>query len=667
MRALRFVAVAAALALLTGLAPAADRPAPAGHYQNFRVAIYVTVRSTKRLADPAFAEHDFDRAMRQTRFDKVYLEAYRDGVFATDAEIDAAKKFLESKGVIVSGGITLAKGGQGGQFGTFDYENPDDRAECQRAVETAARHFDEVILDDFFFYTSKSDADIAAKGARSWTQYRLDTMREVAQDLVLKPARAVNPRIRMIIKYPNWYEHFQGLGYDLDREAKMFDAIYTGTETRDPVITDQLLQQYESYEIVRYFDNVRPGANGGGWVDTFNTRYVDRYAEQLWDTMLAKAPEIVLFNWGPMAEDEPVVPGDRAAWANRPTSFDWKAMLGSYRGSGPADRGPGWGQVAGYSLSLIDKVVGKLGNPIGIVSYKPFQSSGEDFLQNYLGNIGLPIEMTPDFPASAGTILLTQSAAFDPDIVAKMKAALAAGRRIVITSGFLKAMQGRGIEDIVEWQDTGRVAAVHDFINGFGAGSGESLNDPGRDNPAILFPEIRFYTNDSWPIIRGAASAKGFPIVLMNRYSQGIVYLLNVPENIGDLYNLPQGVTTQIKRYLQQDFPVRIESQSRVALFAYDNNTFVVESFLPQETDVKIVVAGEGRQLRNLLTGAVLKALPAPRAAVQGRFYRGAVQGTAETDFTTKIEPHSYLVFGVEAATARTAASTPAPSRKPRR
>ena len=36
-----------------------------------------------------------------------------------------------------------------------------------------------------------------------------------------------------------------------------------------------------------------------------------------------------------------------------------------------------------------------LGAPIGIASYKPYQSKGEDFLQNYLGNIGLPVEMTP--------------------------------------------------------------------------------------------------------------------------------------------------------------------------------------------------------------------------------------------------------------------------------
>ena len=184
---------------------------------------------------------------------------------ATDAELETVKREFQAKGIETSGGVTLAAGGSGGQFGTFDYENPADRAECERAVRLIARHFDEVILDDFFFYTSKSDADIAAKGNRSWTEYRVDKMREASRDLVLRPAKQENPRVRVIIKYPNWYEHFQGLGYDLAEQPKMFDAIYTGTETRDPEITDQLLQQYESYEIYRYFSNVRPGANLGGW------------------------------------------------------------------------------------------------------------------------------------------------------------------------------------------------------------------------------------------------------------------------------------------------------------------------------------------------------------------------------------------------------------------
>ncbi len=223
--------------LLALLLPPLAHPEPAraqGRYRSFSVAIYVTVAQTHRLADPATFAREFDRISSQLRFDKVYVEDYRNRDFATDQELEAVKKAFAARGIRVSGGVTLAAGGQGGQFGTFDYESPADRAECQRAVELAARHFDEVILDDFFFYTSKSDADIAAKGSRSWTQYRLDTMREAARTLVLAPARRVNPKVKLIIKYPNWYEHFQGLGYDLDQEAHAFDAIYTGTRPATP-------------------------------------------------------------------------------------------------------------------------------------------------------------------------------------------------------------------------------------------------------------------------------------------------------------------------------------------------------------------------------------------------------------------------------------------------
>ena len=212
-----FASLLACLAPAQAMAPA---PAPRGHYQNFHVAIYVVVGSTRRLADRAVFDQEFARAMRQAPFDKVYLEVYRDRNFATDQEIQAVKSYFTERGVAVAGGVTPAAGGQGGQFGTFDYEIPADVAECRRAVELAARHFDEVILDDFFFYTSKSDADIAARGRRSWTQYRLDTMRRASRECVLDPARRANPNVRVIIKYPNWYEHFQGTGYDLERQAR---------------------------------------------------------------------------------------------------------------------------------------------------------------------------------------------------------------------------------------------------------------------------------------------------------------------------------------------------------------------------------------------------------------------------------------------------------------
>ena len=125
-----------------------------GHYKNFKTAIYIVVNATNSFSDPQRLQQEFDRTMAQVKFDKVYLEVYRDKTFADESKLDGIIKFFHDHGVEVWGGITLAAGGKGGQFGTFDYELPADRAECKRAVEMAARHFDHVILDDFFFYNS---------------------------------------------------------------------------------------------------------------------------------------------------------------------------------------------------------------------------------------------------------------------------------------------------------------------------------------------------------------------------------------------------------------------------------------------------------------------------------------------------------------------------------
>ena len=125
------------------------------------------------------------------------------------------------------------------------------------------------------------------------------------------------------------------------------------------------------------------------------------------------------------------------------------------------------------------------------------------------------------------------------------------------------------------------------YFDGFGAGNGTELKEAGKTKP-VLFPEVRFYTNDSWGIIRGVAAAKGFPIVLMNHYSKGTLYLWTMPENFGDLYNLPQPMVTRIKQYLFADAPVQIDAPDHVALFTYDNGAFIVENYRDQTANVRV-------------------------------------------------------------------------------
>lgn len=628
-------------ALIVSVLLAICSPCAADNYRNFDVAIYIPASVVHSFDDPKKLQNDWDVISSQLTVDKVYIEAQRDHLTNSDASLDRVKQFFISHGVRVAGGMALSDGGIGGQFHSFCYTDPKDRAFIKSAAELAARHFDEIIQDDFFFTSTKDDTDIAAKGARSWTQFRLQLMDNAAENLIIKPARRVNPRVRLVIKFPNWYEHYQGCGYDLDREPKLFDGIYTGTETRDPVITDQHLQQYESYEIVRYLDHVAPGRNGGGWVDTYSVRYIDRYAEQLWDTLFAKAPQIMLFEWSAMTR--PVEPGDRNGWNRLDPSFDYGQMLRSFHTNNAAGLAvPTMARVAGYSLEQVDSFLGELGNPIGIAAYKPFQSCGEDYLHNYLGMIGIPIELYPYFPTNADLVLLTESAKFDPHIVSEIKNQLRAGKSVVITSGLLGALQERGIDDIVEARCTGRTVLAHSFSSGFGAGNASSLDPAG--NADILLPEIAFFTNDAWSLVRAEASGNSFPLLLMDRYSKGILYILTVPENFNDLYELPPPVTSAIKQYVMRGFPVRLDGPSQVALFAYDNHTFIVESYVDAETTVRISVAGDFSHLKNLATGEVTSRHP---SGLRGPGY-GEQQVEESSSFEVKLFPHSYMAFQAE-------------------
>lgn len=613
--------------------------ASASGYQNFKVAVYCRAQEVNQMADTNWLESRWNEISRQVKVDKVYLETHRDVVLVGEETIAKARKFFEDRGIEVAGGITYTIM-ESSRFKTFCYTRPEQRKRVKEIAEYTARLFDEVILDDFFFTNCKCKSCIRAKGNKSWTQFRLDLMKQAAQNLVVKPAKAVNPKVKMVIKYPNWYEHFQGCGYNLEAEPKIFDAIYTGTETRDPVYTDQHLQQYESYLIFRYLENIKPCGNAGGWVDTGAIRYMDRYAEQLWLTLFAKAPEIMLFDFRRLTQ--PVPQELRADWQCTQTSFDFNEMMQPIKLSdGNSVTPTTMARAAGYSLQLVDRFLDKLGRPIGVKSYKPYHSTGEDFLHNYLGMCGIPMDLVPEFPADANVVFLAESAKFDKTIVDKIKRQLVAGKTVVITSGLLKALQGKGIEDIVELRCTGEKAVTNQFWHrrSFWGRHGTVYESDSN----IVIPQIKYLTNDSWEEISCLTSGIGYPILHSADYSNSRLYILTIPDNFGDLYKYPAEVLMQIREVLTPDFYVRLDGPSQVALFVYDNDTFIVESFLHSPVDVKIVADKRIGKLRDVVSGDVLTG---EAAAAQPRW--GRQPGPGKTVFSMRLKPHSYRVFRCE-------------------
>lgn len=585
------------------------------------MTVYIPVNIVQRMAaDPAWMRSSWRAIRRRLPVNEVFIESFRGGDTATGAELEAVKRFFRGQGVATAGGIAWAGRGGHGQFRSLCYTDPATRAMVRRVSALTARHFDRIILDDFFFNNTKTASDIAAKGSATWEQFRLRLMDQAARELVLASARAANPKVQIIIKFPNWYPSFAGLGYDLAAEPKIFGEIWTGDETRDPVITDQQLQPYESYEIFRYLENVAPGHNGGGWVDPYDIRYIDRYAGQLWDTMLAKAPAINLFEYTDLLR--PAMAGDRP-WAKLATSMNFAALQGRcQRQFGAA---PTIADVADAALARMDGMVGKLGTPVGLASYRPYESTGEDFLRDIVGMIGVPVEMTPRWPAEAPAVLLTVTAKYDPRILTRIEQALERGQNVIVTSGLLRALQDRGMDEISDMQVTPDVLRAQHFFAGFGPGAGREI---ASTEPGILFPVIRFDTNEDWAVVRGLAHGRSAPLLLMDHYGKGALLVWAVPDNPNDLYRLPPPVLAGLRHYLDAGLPVQMNAPARVSLFEYNNGTFVVHSYRDQPAAISI--HGSFAQLRSLAGGTVLAGAAAPRGGY---------------DFAITVPPHSMVAY----------------------
>lgn len=597
----------------------------AGNYKSFKVSVYTRAYEVEKMKDLHWLDSTWTIISSQVKVDKIYLETHRDLLIVPDKTLEQAKKFFQDRGVEVGGGITYTID-ESNSFETFSYSNPEHRKKVQEIAEHTAKHFDNFILDDFFFTSSKSDIDIKAKGDKSWTEYRTELMTEAGQNLVINPAKKVNPNVKIIIKYPNWYDHFQGLGFNLATGPQIFDGIWSGTETRDPS-SAQHLQNYLSYNIIRYFNNLRPGHNFGGWVDSGGSNMgMDRYAEQLWLSMFAKAPEIALFAYHELLGTKLRPEIHRTPWQGMGTSFNYDEMMKPIRlPNGSTTLPTTIARVAGVSLEQIDAFVYKLGKPIGIKNYKPFHSLGDDFLQNYLGMIGLPMDMYPQFPTDQKVVLLTEQAKYDTDIIAKMKKQLQKGGDVVITSGLLAAIPEK-IADIAELRASDLKALVNDF------------GRAGTVDKDILITQVRYQTNDAWDILSAGRplqkGVSGYPMLLRAPYSKGNLYVMTIPDDYGNLYDLPEGVLNAYRRILSQDLDMYIEGPSKVSLFLYDNGTFIVESFRDEPVTIRLVTNKKIEAVKDMLEGSRVEKLPESQRDQANRYL-------------ITLMPHSYKVYEV--------------------
>jgi hypothetical protein len=84
-----------------------------------------------------------------------------------------------------------------------------------------------------------------------------------------------------------------------------------------------------------------------------------------------------------------------------------------------------------------------------------------------------------------------------------------------------------------------------------------------------------------------------------------------------------------------------------VSLFAYDNGSFIVESFRPGPVRVRVSVTGVHQKLTDALSNEAVTADADSGAPLHARTdaQRRDPDAAARTSFTVTIAPHSYRVF----------------------
>ncbi len=540
-----------------------------GNYRNFTLTTYFVAQATASITEEEL-EKQLSFISKHMRLDKVYLEPWR-GLLASHDQVEMCKKVFNKHGIKVAGGITTVIPTPKGDkpkarlFDTFCYNDPKMRAKLREVTSFIGAHFDEFIIDDFFFTNCMCPTCVKEKNAfnkahdikSGWQEYRLDLLKRISEEDMIAPARQANPDIKITIKYPNWAESYQETGYNPAEQRKLFDNIYTGTETRDPVSTDQHLPRYLSYSLMTYFENMWPGHNGGGWFDTFDMHITEHYLEQAYLTAFSQPKELMLFCF-------------QSIYDNMFTPS------------------------LGFQLDKLDEVMDKAGKPVGITCYLPDNCQGEDNIQDFLGMVGLPIVCSPYFPENEDQIMLTRSSAYDPDIIEKLEKYLSEkGGNVLVTTGFWEAVGEKGY-DLTSIRLRGRKISANRYRVESAATKGHPTYSFPYSDKAITIPVAEFRNNSTWAVVKASHDEESFGILLRDDYCDGHIWTIAAPDAFPDYYRMPSPVLSRIRQALPVN-GIWFEGPSRISLFAYDNDSFIVYPYVMdnvQREDILVHVKG---------------------------------------------------------------------------
>jgi len=379
---------------------------------DLRFGAYATSRQVEQLATDEAVRTRAWKTIRRMGITKLYIEVYRGGHIVSGEHLTFMRDRLQERGIDVVGGLATVPGGdfgvrQKGPLGWFNWQNEKTQRDLERVIRIAAGIFDTFIVDDFLCTGDVSEESKAARGERSWGQYRRALLSELAQSIFVGPAKEVNPAITMIVKYPQWYDRFHLFGYDTETLPRIFDRVWVGTETRGRNTQRYgFVQPYEGFVNYCWLAGIAGDKIGGAWFDHGDCAEYD-FLDQAYTSVLAGAQELVFFNFGNLMQGHP----DHEKVI---AEFDQLAELASFVHEHPV---------------------------IGVPAYKPPNSdpAGDMYIMDFLGMLGIPLIPVHEFPKGAPVIFLPAQAAADANLLEHVNKALTRGAHLIVTTSLLIA------------------------------------------------------------------------------------------------------------------------------------------------------------------------------------------------------------------------------------
>ncbi|MDX9753228.1 MAG: hypothetical protein RBU29_04655 [bacterium] len=531
---------------------------------------YVTAGQVESLFSPEETRQATVRTLREQGIRKVYLETIRSGQKPPEEVLVAARDALRQAGIAVAAGVATIRGTDFGvasdQPGIWlNYSDPKTQTDLQAHIAWTASLFDEIIVDDFLATDDESKLSQQARGERSWSTFRLDLMTHISRHFIIDTAREVNPGVHLILKFPQWYDRFHRFGYNVEIAKTLYDRIWVGTETRNPATQRfgfvQATQGYINYSWLR---SINQEQAGGGWFD-YGDCTPEAYLMQAYQTILAGADEIVLFEAGSLVSNHP-------------------CMV------------PFWKRID--ALPALCEIVHQK-TATGLLAFKPphSEASGPNgaanlYVFDYLATLGLSPIPAAQLPGEFEALFLARQAAEYPDIANVCLEWLKSDKTLVITPDFLATVNDPQLFAAAGYTEPFSSLPLQPIpIQSFRVGSA-SIEPTTTSTTVRPIPIPR----NAEILIEALAEETAIPILSrMGGEDGGTLLVLNLatfthedfapdkeqflPPYPLSITDWPDEISNAIRAEIPSPWGLDIECPNQVGIYYYDRDTLIFTNF----------------------------------------------------------------------------------------